>query len=126
MTEQITLDVTPAVRLPDPASLAPRQRRVLNRLINAARECGGRPERAWVCARTLQHPGVGGNRWNARLHELRNEHGVGIEKSVCPCDQCGYHVQQARRRGEQPPRMTSWRLCEWAAVWRHRSEVAAP
>lgn len=63
----------------------------------------------WVCGRSLMHPTVGGNRFGARLHELR-ERGHGIERKVCRCTQCRHFNGKARERGEQPPNIHAWRL----------------
>jgi hypothetical protein len=91
-----------------------RKELVLGRLQRAVRECGGDPERAWVCARSLMHPTVGGNRWNARLHELIDD-GVRVEKrTVCECGDCRYFRRKAEARGERPSHMTAWRLIDLA------------
>lgn len=87
-----------------------RQQRVLDRLTKALSAAEQGRGDGWVCARTLMHPEVGGNRWNARLHELIDA-GVRVEKkAACDCGQCRHSARRARQRGEQPTRLTAWRL----------------
>ena len=81
----------------------------------------------WVCARVLQHWDCGGNRWNARLHELK-DHGyaingvcvhttdggcrecIPIEKKQCDCARCTAVADRQLANDEPPTRMTAWRL----------------
>lgn len=95
--------------------LSRRQRLVLQRLLRGLKESAD----GWVCARRLQHPAVGGNRWGARVHELRTRHGIGLDKQgCCECADCRYYHAQARSRGEQPTRMSAWRLTSRARAER--------
>lgn len=63
----------------------------------------------WVCGRALGHAQCGGWRYSARIHELRAD-GVEIETRVCGCARCRWANDQARARGEQPPKVHAYRL----------------
>lgn len=61
-----------------------RKEKVLNKLMEHAHT--GR----WTCGRTLQHPTCGGRRYDARLHDLRQD-GWPIERQRCDCERCRYY-----------------------------------
>lgn len=77
---------------------------VRRRLVFNALAKGG-----WVCGRTLMAAGCGGNRYSARLHELRKD-GVRIESRTCTCARCRWANDQAAERGHQPPYVKCYRL----------------
>lgn len=92
--------------------MSPRQRRILNRLTRDRVSA----EDGYTCGRTLQHPSLGGQRYAARVHELRQS-GVALERRYpCRCGTCEYHIRQAQGRGEQPPYYAAWRLAEVEGV----------
>lgn len=83
---------------------ATRRERVHHALQKAAATGDG-----WCCGRSLMHPKVGGNRYGARLHELRVA-GVEWQSRTCICHRCRYANDEARRRGEVPPNVHMYRL----------------
>lgn len=94
--------------------MKPRTRQVLAALQRAA-DANGTGD-GWVCARQLAHPKVGGWRYSARLHEIR-EAGIDLERRVCRhCERCRYARAQARERGETPPRYYAFRLADGQEV----------
>lgn len=62
----------------------------------------------WVCGRTLAHHKVGGWRYGARLHELR-ERGHAIQTAPCRCDRCRY-ARDNTPAGQQPSDICKYRL----------------
>lgn len=87
-----------------------RQRRVLNALQKALSAAEQGHGDAFVCATKLQHPEVGGNRWAARMFELRQQGWPIVKVSVCYCDDCRHRWRRQRQRGETPTIYSAWRL----------------